>query len=358
MTNTQNDCIFWLDNVTKNHYHLVGKKSANLGELTRAGFRVPRGFALSMDMYKKFMEKTGALEEVNHYLKKFHVYDNGPASFNKYEEASHKIRHIVESKRWPPGLYDFIARYYEELCKKTGIDNVPVAVRSSGPLSHPGQYETYLYVRGSAKVLQAIIKVISSTFNVSSLLAREKAGLPMNYDPIGVAVMQMVDAKSAGVMFTLNPVNGDRSKIVIEGNWGLGKSVVEGFVTPDKWQIDKVVLEITRRKISNKHIEYLVDHKLKKVKELDTPYERQAAPCLNDEEIIELARKSKAVERHFDIPQDIEWAIDKDLSFPNNIFFVQARPDTIWSSRKEGSKLKTTGNPSRDVINFYRNLKA
>ena len=358
MSATLTNYIYWLDEIDKDYGHLVGKKCANLGELTRAGFPVPRGFALSVDMYKKFMNDTGAFEEISRYLKNFDTGNDPLANLNKYNEASNVLRHIVETKWWPSEMEDFIARFYERLCEKSGIDNVPVAVRSAGLLSYPGQYETYLYVRGKTEVMKHIIKVFSSTFNVRSLLAREKAGRIQNYEPIGIAVNQMVNAKAAGVIFTLNPVNGDKSKIAIEGNWGLGQSVVGGFVTPDEWKVDKVVLEIISRKISSKQIEYLVDHKLTKVTEVHIPKERQAVPCLTDEEIIELARIAKAIEKHFGTPQDIEWAIEKESAFPKNIFFVQTRPETVWNNRIIESKLKTTGSPSRDVISFYRNLKA
>ena len=353
-----NNYIYWLHDLDKDCCHLVGKKSANLGELTKAGFRVPPGFALSVAMYERFMKETGAFAEINSYLKNFDDANDALANLHKYEEASNVLRQIVESKWWPSDLEVFIADYYERFCEKTGIANSPVAVRSAGLLSYPGQYETYLYVRGKTEVMKNIIKVFSSTFNVRSLLAREKAGLPKNYDPIGVAVNQMVNAKAAGVIFTLNPVNSDRSKIAIEGNWGLGKSVVGGLVTPDEWKVDKVILEIISRKISNKQIEYLVDHKLSKVVKTAIPQERQSVPCLTDEEILELAKIAKVIEKHFGTPQDIEWAIDKDFSFPENIFFVQARPETAWSSRNFIPILKTTGSPSHDVINFYRNLKA
>ncbi|EFK97708.1 phosphoenolpyruvate synthase, partial [sediment metagenome] len=158
----------------------------------------------------------------------------------------------------------------------------------------------------------------------------------MDYDPIGVAVLKMVNSKAAGVMFTLNPANGDRSKIMIEGNWGLGESVVSGSVTPDEWIVDKVVIEIVKRTISTKTFEFAFDESTGRVRMLDVPTNRQNLPCLTDEEILELARVGKKLERHYGIPQDIEWTIDRDLPFPENIFFVQTRPETIWSKTKSG----------------------
>jgi len=358
MGKTSTYYLHWIDQININFSDRVGKKSANLGELHGAGFQVPKGFALGLDIYEGFMKRTGALEEINHYLTNVQARGINGSDFERHEEESRFLRGIVESKKWPADMEHLILQYYEDLCKFTGKESVPVAVRSAGPLSRPGQYETYLYARGRKEILQKIIKVFSSTFNIQSLLIREQAGLPRNYDPIGVAVTQMVNAKAAGVIFTLNPINGDRSKIIIEGNWGLGESVVGGHVIPDEWEIDKVLLEIIRRKISHKQIEYIVDHHSQEVILSGIPPEKQAAPCLTDPEILELARLAKAIEKHFGRPQDIEWAIDKDLSFPDNIFFVQTRPETAWNAKLLEPKLKTTGSPSLDVINFYRNLKA
>ena len=349
--------IIWLKNLTKEHRDLVGLKCANLGEMTRAGFNVPQGFALCVDMYDKFIRGTGLDAKVDGLFKKFSVRDDDPDKMHKYEEISKAIRHVVENTELPDDMEHIIGRYYDKLCEISGIDNVPVAVRSAGRVSHPGQYETYLYVRGKNEFIQNIKKVWSSTFNTRSLLARENAGLPRNYDPIGVAVLQMINAKAAGVIFTLNPANGDRSKIVMEGNWGLGESVVGGYVTPDRWMVDKVVLEIINHQVSNKQIEYVIDPKLKKIKEVAIAKDRQDIPCLSNEEIIELAAVSKKIEKHFGTPQDIEWAVDNDLPFPQNIFFVQSRPETIWSTQKAKAKLKSTGDPSLDVIDFYRTLK-
>lgn len=349
--------IYWLDEVTKDHSDVVGKKCANLGEMTRAGFPVPGGFALSLDAYDRFMNVSGALGEIDDILRRFDADAHDPAHLTRWAEVSERVRATVEAKVMPGDMGETIAAYYEELCRRTGIPNCPVATRSAGPASHPGQYETFLHVRGISEVLEHIIRVWGSTFNQRSLVARARGGYRLDYDPIGVAVLQMVNAKAAGVMFTLNPANGDRSKIMIDGNWGLGESVVSGSVTPDEWVVDKVVLEINCHTISPKGLEYILDS-TGKVVVSDIPPERQRVPCLTDKEVIELARGGKKIEQHYGIPQDIEWVIDKDLPFPQNIFFVQTRPETIWSKKPTESKLKSAGNVTADVVSFWRNVKA
>ena len=324
------------------HNDIVGKKCANLGEMRRAGIPVPPGFALSLDAYKKFMNETDTVAEIGAYLEGFHADPGNPADLSKFDAASDAIRRIVESREMPEDMSSVIAQYYEDLCKESLAKDVPVATRSAGTASHPGQYETYLHVKGVSNVLRNIIKVWGSTFNPRSMIARARLGLPLESDPIGVAVIRMVDAKAAGVMFTLNPVNGDISKISIGGNWGLGEAVVSGEVTNDQWMIDKVTLEIIERVVASKTHECIVDDSAGKIMNCEIPPERQNSPCLTDEELLELARQGKRIEKHFGIPQDIEWAIDKNLSFPQSVFFVQARAETIWSKKEVKSVLETS----------------
>ena len=356
MSDTQ--WLYRLDELGSEHNEIVGKKCAQLGEMTRAGFRVPPGYALSLEAYGRFMNESGAISEVRNYLNDFNADPNDPADLPKYDKTSKVVRAILENKAMPADMAELIGRHYDELCRTAGVPDVSVATRSAGPSSHPGQYETFLHVRGKTDLMKNIVKVWSSTFNQRSIHMRHRLGLPLDWDPIGVAVLKMVNAKAAGVMFTLNPANGDRSKIIIQGNWGLGESVVSGSVTPDEWIVDKVVLEISHRTISFKNTICMFDEHSGKVRMQEMPPERQAVACLTDDEIIEIAAIGKRLEQHYGVPQDIEWTIDADLAFPMNIFLVQTRPETIWSKKKAPSKLKTTGSSEGDVIQFYRDLKA
>ena len=326
--------IYEFHELCKDHDDLVGKKCANLGEMTKIGFRVPPGFALTLEAYNKFMKETGAIEEIRRYLSTFSADPKRPADTAKYDKASEVIRGIVESKEMPEDMKGVIRQYYDQLCRTTGISDIPVATRSAGPVSHPGQYETHLCIRGGSLVTEHIIKVWSSTFNQRSLIARASLGLPLEYDPIGVAVLKMVNARAAGVMFTINPVNGDPSKIMIDGNWGLGESVVSGSVNPDEWVVDKVLLKINKAMISSKLKEYVFDTKVGKAMFVDIPPDRQDCPCLSEEEVLELAKIGKKLEKHYGIAQDAEWAIDRDLPFPENVFMLQCRPEQVWNKKE------------------------
>lgn len=313
--------LYWLEELCARDLEVVGKKCANLGEMTRAGMRVPPGFAIAIEAYYRFMEETGVTEDIRRYLQKFGA--EGPTTFSHFLEASKVIRDLVESREMPPAMRDEIVSYYEELCRRVGQENLAVAVRSSGPVSLPGQFETYLNVRGAAEVVRQVVRVWGSTFTTQAIAHRAKAGLPIESAGIGVAVIKMVHARTAGVAFTAHPTTGDQSKIVVEASWGLGESVVGSAVSPDRFIIDK----------HSRSVEKQINPKTKQVVYgengtvvVDVPAELQAAPCLADNELVRLAELAEALERYYGVPQDIEWALDRDLPFPQNLFVLQTRP--------------------------------
>lgn len=327
-----NKWVFWLAELGKEDIPLVGKKCAHLGEMTRAGLAVPPGFAIAVSAYERFMEETGAAEEIRRYARE---KVDGPRGYADYVKASQVMRELVEDKRMPSALEELIGGYYEELCRRCGAADVAVAVRSSGPVSLPGQFETYLNVRGAGEVVRHVVRVWGSTFTTQAVAYRWQKGLAVESSPIGVAVLKMVNARSAGVAFTKHPTTGDDSQIVIEGAWGLGESVVGGGVAPDRFVIDKRAMRVIDRQINPKtrQVVYL-EHGTGVV---DVPPAQQAAPCLAEEELLLLARLAKTVEDYYGLPQDIEWAIDRDLAPPDNVFLVQTRPVTATKEKKASS---------------------
>ena len=150
---------------------------------------------------------------------------------------------------------------------------------------------------------------------------------------MGVAVQQMVLAEVAGVAFTLNPQNGDRSEIAIDASWGLGEAVVAGEVTPDNYLVDKVLGEITRRVVSDKGVEYRPAPDGHGIVRADVPAERRTVACLSDEQIKEVARLARRAERHYGCPQDVEWAIEAGPAGGYRVLLLQSRPETVWSRR-------------------------
>jgi pyruvate,water dikinase len=298
--------MIWLEELTQGDSRLVGRKCANLGELTRAGFQVPPGFALCLSAYEEFLEATAAGEEISAYFSRFDADPDDPRQLARFTDAAAVARAVVESKEMPASIASALVGFYDELSIRTGIADVSVATRSAGPASHPGQYESYLQLRGRAAVLDGIKKVWSSTFNTRSLIARARKGLPLESDPIGVAVLAMVDADAAGVMFTAEPTTADASRMIIEGSAGLGEIVVSGAVIPDDWTVDAAGFTVTERKIAPGF----------------------AQGCLSDDEVIAIAKVGKLIEKHFGKPQDIEWAVDRDGP-SDAIFILQTRPETF-----------------------------
>jgi pyruvate, water dikinase len=265
---------------------LVGGKCANLGELTRAGFPVPPGFAVTTAAYEQ-----GDID------------------------AS-------------------LAEAYAELGRRTGRVDPPVAVRSSAiaedmpDASFAGVQDTYLWVCGVTAVLDGVRRCWASFHNPEAVAYRDAHGITRG--GMSVGVQAMVDARVAGVLFTLNPVSGDRSSIAIDASYGLGSSVVSGEVTPDTFLVSKVTREIVRRRIGAKEIEVVADSAAGTTITRDVPEELRALPSLTDDEIAALAELGRRAEAHFGRPQDIEWAIDRSL---DELFLLQSRPETVWSNR-------------------------
>ena len=177
--------------------------------------------------------------------------------------------------------------------------------------SFAGQQDTYLNVSREG-LLEAVRKCWSSLFTKRAITYRHEKGFRHRDVLISVAVQAMVQAKAAGVMFTLHPATGDTTKIMIEANWGLGEAVVSGAVTPDTYVVDKSSLEIIEKHVVTKKVEYTLNPKTRKTEHLEVPPERQNIPALTDEEIKKLAQYGIQLEKHYGAPQDIEWAVDQN----------------------------------------------
>jgi pyruvate,water dikinase len=330
------DLIIWFESLRKTDIPSVGGKNANLGELTSAGIPVPPGFAITAYSYKKFIEETGISSKIYEIIKETVTNPNDP---KLYEVASKKIRDLIEATPMPKEIENAIRSTYEQLCKKLGVNEVFVAVRSSATAedladaSFAGQQETFLNVRSSAEVVKSTYRCWSSLFTPRSIFYRNEKGFAHERVFISVGVQKMVNSQAAGVIFTINPVTGDASQIVIEGNYGLGEAVVSGSVTPDDFVVDKKTLSIVERRLAKKNVQFIRDTSTGKTVHAGVPAEKQEQPCISDEEILVLAELAKRIEQHYGKPQDIEWAIEGDLPFPANVFIVQSRPETVWSQK-------------------------
>jgi pyruvate,water dikinase len=339
------DLILDFRKLNKSSLPLVGGKNASLGELINAAIRVPPGFAVTTDSYSVFMEKAGINDTIFSLLAEL-----DPDNIDALNQAAEKVQEMIKTAAIPADVQKAISEGYSLLCNQCEIDALPVAVRSSATAedlpsaSFAGQQDTYLWIMNADRVIESVRKCWASLYTPRAISYRVKNDFPHEKVLISVGVQKMVNSKAAGVMFTLNPTDGDISKVVIEGSWGLGETVVSGSVNPDKFVVDKVMGEINERTVSTKHIECVFDVEKGETVDADVDEAIQCTCCLEDQEIRELVKTAKTIEAHYGRAMDIEWAIDKDFSFPENIFIVQARPETVWSQRKKESVLgKKTG---------------
>ena len=337
------DLVLWFESLRKTDIPSVGGKNANLGEMTSAGIPVPPGFAITAFSYKRFIEETGIASKIYEIIKETVTNPNDPKQF---EIASKKIRGLVEATPMPKDIENAARSAYAEMCKRIGVNDVFVAVRSSATAedladaSFAGQQETFLNIRGPDEVIEATVKCWSSLFTPRAIFYRTEKGFAHEKVFISVGVQKMVNSRAAGVMFTINPVTGDGNQIVIEGNHGLGEAVVSGAVTPDDFVVDKKALKITDRRLAKKTIQYIRDPNTGKTVHVEVPVDKQEQPCISDDEILRLAEMAKRIEQHYGKAQDIEWAIDRDIAFPGNLFIVQSRPETVWSQKLAEAPMK------------------
>lgn len=315
----------------------VGGKCASLGEMTQAGVAVPPGFAVTTDAYGAMLARHGLEGEIAR-----HLSGVDPDSLDQIDRAAQAIRIRIRSHALPPDVEAAIREAYAAMG-----DNIPVAVRSSATAedlpdaSFAGQQDTYLWVRGADQVVEKVRDCWASLYTTRAVAYRQKNGIAHAGVQMGVGVQKMVNARAAGVAMTLDPVTGDRTRIVIDAAWGLGETVVSGLVTPDNFTVEKVLMQIVARKISDKHIELVGDAALGAAVERPVDDARRRAPSLTDIQVLAVAALAKRLERQAKCPQDVEWAIDADLPDGDNLLALQSRPETVWSQKKSDAAPKS-----------------
>lgn len=339
--------ISWFADIALKDRPAVGGKGGSLGELTRAGIRVPPGFVVRTVAFENFLDALEREKPVRSEVEALRDPD-----LDEITGLSKQLRIRIENAPLPEDLQSEILRAHAELCR--GKLDRPLAVRSSATTedaedaSFAGLQDTYLWVMGGQATIKNVRSCWASLYSVPSISYRRKHSMPETGVAMAVVVQQMVDARTAGVMFTRSPLTGDRSVITIEGTWGLGSAVVSGEVTPDRFVIAKITGEISVRDISDKHIQH-VPAAGGGVDEIGTPEDSRRVPCLSDPELSELKEIGRQVERHYGRPQDIEWAIDRD----GKIFLLQSRPETVWSSKEAIPVAKPAENPLTHVMNIF-----
>jgi phosphoenolpyruvate synthase/pyruvate phosphate dikinase len=320
--------VIWLPDCTGDQASLVGGKAMGLGSLLHEGLQVPAGFAVSTRAYREHVEHNRLVPHIDRLLADCD-------SFDKQLRAADEIRQIFENTQPPTALEQEVLAAHARLCM--GNDQQPVAVRSSATAedmvdaSFAGQQETYLWILGGEQVMANLVRCWASLFTPQAIDYRAHRTIPVADLAMGVVVQRMVPAEAAGVMLTIDPVNGDRSQITIEAAYGLGAAVVNGEVTPDRFGVDKVTLEIRTRSIASKGKAYRFDPAVQGTRLEPVPREQQSQPCVDDNEVIQLAQLGKRMEHATGRIQDMEWAIGRGASGEREVFLLQARPETVWS---------------------------
>lgn len=319
-----------------------GGKNSSLGEmasqLNKLGIRVPPGFATSADLFRQFVSGNNLEKVIQDSLAKM---ASGELTLQQTGKA---IRQAFLDSDWPQELGAAITKHYQSFCQELGQENVDVAVRSSATAedlpdaSFAGQQETYLNVRGDHALLDACRRCFASLFTDRAISYREAKGFDHLKVALSVGVQMMVrsDKGSSGVMFSIDTETGFDKVVVINGAWGLGESVVQGTVDPDEYRVFKPFLEdatltpLISKQLGSKSIKMIYASAGQSIKTVPTSTYEQERFVLNDNESVALANNAVVIESHYGCPMDIEWAKD---GVSNELFIVQARPETVQSRR-------------------------
>ncbi len=303
----------------KDDVQQCGGKGANLGELTGLGLRVPPGFCVVADALPHLLEASGLTPRIAALAGEL-AYDD-PAAL---EEQTARIRSLVVSARIPDDLRAEIVAGYHGLVDDR---NRYVAVRSSvavkdSPISSfPGLMDTYHYVRGEADVLARIGECWASLWTARAAFVRHEQEIAAERALIAPVVQVMVEADTAGVLFTANPVTSARDEIVVESNWGIGESVVSGAAVADHFVLDKETLAAKTARIARKNVMVTIDAERGAGRaERAVPEELATRPTLSDGQLAELGAAGRLIEQHFGFEADVEWAYQD-----GQLYVLQAR---------------------------------
>ncbi|PMR71761.1 phosphoenolpyruvate synthase [Billgrantia endophytica] len=343
------DYILWFDQLGMDDVDRVGGKNASLGEmisnLSGVGVTVPGGFATTAHAYREFLAHEGLNERINQALARLDVDD-----VTELARVGAEVRRWVIDTPLPPAFEAALGEAYDRLA--TQHPNLKAAVRSSATAedlpdaSFAGQQETFLNIEGFDNIKRAVHEVFASLFNDRAISYRVHRGYAHENVALSAGIQKMVRSETgaSGVMFTLDTESGYRDAVFVTASWGLGETVVQGAVNPDEFYVHKPTLAagrpaVLRRNLGSKLIKMVYGQDAsagKSVDTIDVPLKDRARFCINDEQVMALARQAMTIEDHYGRPMDIEWALDGD---DNELYIVQARPETVVS-QLEGGKLE------------------
>jgi len=312
------ELVRWFDRLGKGDVSVAGGKGANLGELVKAGMPVPPGFVVTADAFREFLRQHGIAEEIRQRIEALNVNDTA-----QLEQTAQALQEEILAYEIPAEIASAVLDAYHQLGQEAFV-----AVRSSATAedaphtSFAGMNETFLNIRSDEVLLDALRRCYASLYGARVIFYRRTNNVPEEKMSIAVVIQCMVNSEAAGVMFTIHPATGDANLVVIEGAFGLGDAVVGGEVNPDHFEVRKDTCEIANRTIAHKDFRDVRTAEGKSIREpLTAPL--ADAPCLTDDQVVELAKLGGRIEQHYGAPQDIEWALEA-----GKLYIVQSRPVT------------------------------
>ncbi|WP_163993162.1 phosphoenolpyruvate synthase [Pyxidicoccus caerfyrddinensis] len=317
--------VVWFEALSRGDTAIAGGKGANLGELTRAGLPVPRGFVITAAAFSASLEPIRA--RLTQLWRRI-----DPDDAESLATLSAELKQLVREVTFPASVRTALLSAYRQLGSERAV-----AVRSSATsedtadTSFAGMHETFTNVAGEDAVLDKVRECWASAYGERVVAYRRSQGL--SEEPtLAVVVQEMVDSARSGVMFTVDPSTGDRERLVIEGAFGLGEVVVGGQVEPDTYVVSKQRLRIMEVRIGHKAFQ-IVRESHGKEHRVELSPEEAGRRVLTDEEIVELARLGLRVEKHYGSPQDVEWA-----QSGGRLYLVQSRPITTLADGGKAPK--------------------
>lgn len=308
----------WFNDLSRGDVPLAGGKGANLGDMAQVGLPIPPGFVVSALAYREMVESSGLEAKINKIMAGVD-YNNS----DQLEETEVQIRRLFEDVPITDELHQLIVASYRALG-----DDIPVAVRSSATAedlagaSFAGQQETFLNTVGEEELLNAVRRCWSSLYTSQAIFYRHQRGFDTTQVSMAVVVQRMINSEKSGVTFTVEPVLGNRSQMVIEAVWGLGEGIVSGTITPDHYKVDRETYEVIYEFVPEKRI-MVCENGDCGVVTRKVPPDKVSARVLTDDELRHLVDLGNKIERHFGCPQDIEWGVEG-----GKIYLLQSRPIT------------------------------
>lgn len=309
--------VVWFKEVGKEDVASVGGKGANLGEMTQANFPVPPGFIITAQAYYQFIKENNLMEQIHKVLDGLDRTDT-----KALHSVAEEVKQLIRDCHMSSSLIDEICRAYRALG-----DTVLVAVRSSATAedlpnaSFAGQQETFLNVSGEEDLLANVKEAWASLFDGRAIFYREENKFDHFKVGIAIPVQKMVESDSSGIMFTIDPVTDDKTRVMIEAIFGLGEFIVQGEVTPDHYEVSKKDGSILVKTIANQSIKMVKRGKGNATVQVSSHDGKKQK--ITNAQIETLTDLAKRLERHYGVPQDSEWAIEN-----GDVYLVQTRPIT------------------------------